>query len=221
MNLLSENLTWPLIIGGWFLFLMAFFWACKTAPWHKVNGDREAQHVWLGATVLVFFLWQLSASLGDGPTFHFLMVTLLTLMFGAQFALLSMSLALLGVTVESGLGGLSFGLNALLMGGIPIAITVAILKLSKTYLELNFFVYIFLNAFFASVVGVVVSLGLGGWVLWMTEAYTFEVLQQSFIPFIPLISTPEGFLNGFLIAGLLIFKPEWVSTFNGRVFIKK
>jgi len=64
----------------------------------------------------VFLLWQLSASLGGGLTFHFLMMTLLTLMFGAQFALLSMSLALLGVTFEGGLGWLSFGFKRTING---------------------------------------------------------------------------------------------------------
>ncbi len=221
MNLLAENLTLPFIVGGWLAFILSFIWAFRYAPWHKINGDRGAQNVLLAATVVVFLLWQLSASLGGGLTFHFLMMTLLTLMFGGQFALLAMSLALLGVTFESDLGWLSFGLNALLMGLIPIGITMALLKFSKAYLELNFFVYVFFNAFFAGAVGVVVSLGLGAWVLWVTETYTLAVLKQSFIPFIPLMSTPEGFLNGFLIAGLLIFKPEWVSTFDGSVFIKK
>ena len=221
MNLLAESLTLPFVVGGWLAFLLSFIWAFKSAPWHKVNGDRGAQNVLLGAAVLVFLLWQLSASLGGGLTFHFLMMTLLTLMFGGQFTVIAMSLALLGVTFESNLGWFSFGLNALLMGLIPIGITMALLSFSKKYLELNFFVYVFFNAFFASALGVVVSLGLGAWVLWVTETYTLEVLKQSFIPFIPLMSTPEGFLNGFLIAGLLIFKPEWVSTFDGHVFVKK
>ncbi len=221
MNLLAESLTLPFVVGGWLAFLLSFIWAFKSAPWHKVNGDRGAQNVLLGAAVLVFLLWQLSASLGGGLTFHFLMMTLLTLMFGGQFAVIAMSLALLGVTFESNLGWFSFGLNALLMGLIPIGITMALLKFSKAYLELNFFVYVLFNAFFASAVGVVVSLGLGAWVLWITDTYTLEVLKQSFIPFIPLMSMPEGFLNGLLMAGLLIFKPEWVSTFDGHVFVKK
>ena len=218
MNLMAESLTLPFIVGGWLGCLLGLIWAFKTAPWHKVNGDKGAQHVLLGATLLVFLLWQLSASLGGGLTFHFLMMTLLTLMFGAQFALMAMALALLGVTLESGLGVLSFGLNAVLMGFVPVMITMAMLRFSKAYLELNFFVFVFFNAFFAGSVSVVVSLGLGAWVMWITEAYSLAVLKQSFIPLIPLMSMPEGFLNGFLIAGLLIFKPEWVSSFNGRVF---
>lgn len=221
MNLATESLTLPFIVGGWLLFMFSFMWAIKTAPWHKVNGDKGAQHVLLGSALLVFLLWQLSASLGGGLTFHFLMMTLLTLMFGTQFALIAMTLALTGVVFESGLGWQSFGLNAVLMGLVPIAITALLLRFSKAYLELNFFVFILLNAFFAGAVGVVASLGLGAWVMWVTEAHTLDVLKQSFIPFIPLMAMPEGFLNGFLMAGLLIFKPDWVSAFDGRVFSNK
>jgi len=221
MDLLSESLTLPFIVGGWLLFMASLIWAFKTAPWHKIDGDRSAQHVLLGATFLVFLLWQLSASLGNGITFHFLMMTLLTLMFGARFTIIGMAFVLLGVAFESGLGWLSFGLNAVLMGLIPIVITALMLMFSKAYLELNFFVYVFFNAFLAGTVGVAVSLGLGAWVMWTTEAYTLTVLEQTFIPFIPLMSVPEGFMNGFLIAALLVFKPEWVSSFDGRVFVKK
>lgn len=221
MNLFEESLTLPFIVAGWLLFIASFIWAFKTAPWHKVEGDRGAQNVLWAAALLVFLLWQLSASIGAGLTFHFLMMTMLTLMFGPQFALIGMALALVGVTFESGLGWLAFGLNAVLMGLIPIMITSLMLRFSRAYLELNFFVYIFFNAFFAGAVGVVVSLSLGAWVMWVTEAHALETLKQSFIPFIPLMATPEGFLNGLLMTAVVFLKPHWVSSFNGEFFIKR
>ena len=221
MNLLAESLTFPFIVFGWLLSVMTLVWAFKTAPWFKVIGDKGAQNILLAMALLVFLLWQFSASLGGGMTFHFLLATMLTLMFGAQFAFLGMALALLGVTFESGLGWQSFGLNAVLMGLVPVVITSGMLRFSKAYLELNFFVYIFFNAFLAGAIGVVVSLSLGAWVMWVTEAHSFETLKQSFIPYIPLMSTPEGFLNGLLMTAVLFLKPEWVSSFNGSAFISK
>ena len=216
MNLFAENLTLPFIVAGWLLFLGVLFWALKTAPWHKVNGDKGAQHVLLAAVVVVFFTWQLSASLGGGLTFHFLLMTILTLMFSPQFALIGMALSLVGVTFESELGWLSFGLNAVIMGVLPIMITALMLSLSQRFLENNFFVYVFFNAFLAAAIGVVLSLSLGAWVLWVSEVHTLEVLKQTFIPFIPLMAMPEGFVNGMLMAALVLLKPQWVSSFHDR-----
>ncbi len=162
MNLSTDNLTLPFIVAGWLLFLGSLFWAFKTAPWHKIESDKGAQHVLLAAVVVVLFVWQISASLGDGLTFHFLLMTVLTLMFSPQFALLGMSLALIGVTFETNLEWLSFGLNGVVMGLLPIMITSLMLKASSRFLEKNFFVYLLFNAFLAAAIGVVVSLSVGG-----------------------------------------------------------
>ncbi|NPA72968.1 MAG: hypothetical protein GXO35_09090 [Gammaproteobacteria bacterium] len=214
MNLSEENITLAFLVIGWLLFAPMFIWSVMTAPWHKVAGDSGAQHVLLAATAVVFFTWQLAAGLGSGISFHFLLMTLATLMFGVRFTVLAMTLALLGVTFESDLGWSVFGLNALLMGLLPIVITHLLLLFSRRYLEPNFFVYVFFNAFLAGAVGVVASLGLGAWVMWVSESQTLATLKEVFIPFIPLMSTPEGFLNGMLIAVLILFKPNWVSSFK-------
>lgn len=221
MNLFAEGLGLPFIVAGWLIFIATLIWAFKTAPWDKVNGDKGAQNVLLGAALVVFLIWQLSASLGNGITFHFLLMTLLTLMFGAQFAIVGMALALVGVVFESGLGWLSFGLNAVLMGLVPIMITSLMLRFSKAYLELNFFVYILFNAFLASAIGVVASLSLGAWVMWVNEVHTLKMLEQSFIVYIPLMATPEGFINALLMTAILFLKPRWVSSFDGEHFIKR
>lgn len=217
MNLLQESLSLPLIVAGWLLYIVVVMWAFKTAPWHKINGDSAAQNVLLGATVAVFFLWQFAASLGGGITFHFLFMTVLTLMFAPQFAVLGMSLVMIGVTFNEQLGWWGFGLNAVLMGVVPIVITSLMLRFANHYLEANFFVYVFFNAFLAASMSALVVLSLGGWVLWVSDAYTLAFLKQSFIPFIPLMAMPEGLVNGFVMAWLLLFKPQWVSSFQGKV----
>ncbi|MEA3404217.1 MAG: energy-coupling factor ABC transporter permease, partial [Pseudomonadota bacterium] len=123
MNLAADGLGLPWLVGSLLIWAGLLIWAFKTAPWYKVQDDKGAQHVLLAATVIVLLIWQFGASLGEGITFHFLMMTTVTLMFGPQFALMAMSLAILGVTFESGLGFLSVGINAVLMGVIPIFIT--------------------------------------------------------------------------------------------------
>lgn len=220
MNLLADTLTLPFIVAGWLLFLGTLFWAFKTAPWHKIEGDKGAQNVLLAAVVVVFFVWQISASLGEGLTFHFLLMTTLTLMFSPQFALIGMSLALMGITFEAGLGWLSFGLNGIVMGVLPIIITALMLKVANRFLEKNFFVYLFFNAFLAAAIGGVVALSVGGWILWVSEAHSLDVLQQTYLPFILLMAVPEGFVNGLVIMAMILLKPQWVSSFRDQSYFK-
>lgn len=220
MNLIADDLGLSTIVGGWLFLIAALIWALKTAPWHKIDGDHGAQHVFLAMTVIIFLVWQFSASLENGLSFHFLFMTLLTLMFAPQFAVMSMLLALIGVTFQSDLGWLSLGINALVMGLLPIAITWLMYKLGARFLEANFFVYVFYNGFLSAAVGVVASLGLGTLILLANEVYTYETLKQSFIPFIPLMATPEGFVNGMILAALVILKPNWLSSFHDENYIK-
>ncbi len=216
MNLSADGLGLPWLVGSLFIWAGLMVWAFRTAPWYKVQDDKGAQHVLLGAAVVVLLVWQFGASLGGGITFHFLLMTTVTLMFGPQFALMAMSLALIGVTFESGLGALSFGINAVLMGVVPIFITWWMARWAFYKLDRNIFVFIFFNAFLSAAIGVVTSLGLAAVVLYAADVYTAEVLKQSFVPFIPLMATPEGFLNGMLMTAFILFKPHWVTSFSDR-----
>ncbi len=220
MNLVAESLGLPTIVIGWILLLAGVIWSLKTAPWCKIEGDKGAQHVLLAFVVIVFFIWQFSASIDDGISFHFLLMTLLTLMFAPQFAILGMVLALIGVTFQSDLGWLSLGINATVIGLIPIAITWGLYKLGARFLEANFFVYIFYNGFFSAAVGVVVALMAGAGVMLINDVHSYEVLNQSFLPYIPLMATPEGFVNGMVLAALIVLKPGWISTFHDSTYLK-
>jgi len=191
-----------------------------TAPWGKIKHDKGAQHVFLGATVIVFFVWQFGASLGNGITFHFLMMTLMTMMFTAQFAVLGMLLALVGVTIHSGLGWEGIGVNAVIMGLVPIGITWVLYKVGARFLEANFFVYVMYNGFFSAALGVVIALLVGAGVLYVNEVYTYDELKQVYLPFIPLMATPEGFVNGMILMALIVLKPNWISTFHDENYLK-
>ena len=219
MNLISESLGLTTIVGGWLLFALVIIWTLKTAPWHKIDSDKGAQHVLLAASVIVFLVWQFGASLDNGITFHFLLMALSTMMFGPQFAILGMLLALVGVTFQADLGWLGLGVNAVLMGVVPITVTWLMYKLGAKFLAANFFVYIFYNGFFSAAVGVVISLSLAAVVLSVNDVYSYQVLEQSFIVYIPLMATPEGFVNGMILAALVVLKPHWIATFHDSTYI--
>jgi uncharacterized membrane protein len=220
MNLPDGLLGWEWALMGGMAWLWAAIWAVKTAPWYKVKGNRSAQHIWFATAVVVMLVWSLSATIGGGFNFHFLLMTVVTLMFGPQFAFLAMSLALIGVTFYTDAGWMMYGLNAVLMGWVSIFVTWWVYKLAYRYLDRNFFVYVFLNGFLAAGVGAVLMMVLSALLMGVSGAYTHEELAYNFLPFIPLIAAPEAFLNGFILAGLVIMKPEWVSTFSDHDYLK-
>ncbi|MGE4500418.1 MAG: energy-coupling factor ABC transporter permease [Hydrogenovibrio sp.] len=218
MNLQDAGLAWGWLAGGGLLCAAALFWAVRTAPWFKIQ-DKEAQHVFLGMTVIVLLLWNSGASLGGGITFHLLLAALTTLMFGAQFAILCMSVALLGVTILGNAGWMAYGLNMVMMGVVPILIVWWIAILAYKYLDRNFFVFVLLNGFFAAGISSVVSLLVAAAVMGFSGVQSLETLERSFIPYIPLMAIPEGFVNGMLILALVLMKPEWVSCFTDEQYL--
>jgi uncharacterized membrane protein len=220
MNLAAVGLNLPWMVGSLLIWAALLIWALRTAPWYKVNGDRGAQNVLLGAALVVFVVWQFGAQLDNGLGFHFLLMTTLTLLFGPQFALMAVSLAMAGVTFQQDLGWLAFGMNAVLMGAVPIFITWWMARWAYRFLDHNFFVFVFFNGFLSAAVGSLLSLGLVATVMYAAEVHSLSALKQSFIPYIPLLVVPEGFLNGMLMTAFVLFKPEWVSSFNDREYFK-
>lgn len=219
MNLIAETLGLPTIVFGWIVLVVSIVMAVKTAPWHKVQGDREAQNVWLGMSLVVFLVWQFSAQIDDGISFHFLLMTMMTLMFGWQFALMGAVLVLIGISFYVPTGWQAIGINGVLMALIPIGVSHIFLKLGQRYLEPNFFVYVFFNGFLAAGVAAVLALVSGGGVLLLNEVYSLAALKQIYFPFIPLMAIPEGFVNGMLMAALIVLKPEWISTFHDSTYL--
>ncbi len=220
MNLQDDGFSLVWIVGGWIGLLIALIWAVKTAPWYKIREDKSAQHVLLGASVVFFLVWNFSASIGAGLTFHFLFMTIATLMFGAPFALMTAFLATVGITLVGSAGWQVLGLNFLIMGWIPIMLSWWIAKLAYRFLDRNFFVFVLLNGFFAAAFSMFIVLMVATGVMWLSGVQAPDVLMQSFIPYIPLIIIPEGFITGMVMGALIMVKPHWISCFTDEQFLK-
>lgn len=220
MNLLDAGFSLVWLFSGWLLLLIGLLWSVKTAPWGRFKHNSGYQHVFLGATVVVFLVWSLSATIEGGLSFHFLLTSVMVVMFGPQLALFLTVFALAGVTLLGKAGLLVFGLNAVLMGLVPILMTWAIVYLAFKYLERNFFVFVFLNGFFAAALSSFTVLMLGGIVMLLSEVHTSEKLAQSFFPYIPMMAVPEGFVSGMIVGALILLKPEWVGCYSDDLYLK-
>ncbi len=205
----------------WFaniLFGLTLLVALRLAPWRKFL-DQEQVHVFLGATVALLLLWHVDTQVRPGLSFHLLGVTAITLMFGWSLAVLAVALTLFGVTLNGGGDWQGFALNALVSGVVPITLTQLMLILIRWYLPKQFFVYVLVNGFLTAGLVGAVSGYIATSLLVMSGASSFVELEETVLPFFPLMFLPEAMLNGWLLAVLVAFKPQWVYSFSDEQYL--
>jgi uncharacterized membrane protein len=213
-GLLPAGFLWSAAI----LYGLMLAIALLTAPWSKL-ADNEASHVYFAAVAVVCLLWTLHAGIAPGHNYHLLGVTSLCLMFDWQFALLAVSLALLVTTWQGPAGWEAFAINALVMGGLPVLSTRALLYASQRWLTHNFFIYIFINAFFAGAVSILLCGLAAAILLALAEGEILHRTSGNYLLFIPLLMFGEAFLNGMAMTLLVAYRPRWVSTFHDRWYL--
>jgi uncharacterized membrane protein len=217
------NLTGTLLPAAWHwpaltVFAALLLHAVYSAPW-KVLKDPSRLNAWLGSIVFLLMLWMMRAGIEPGLGFHLLGATATTLMFGPQLALVAMSLVVAGAAVAGTIEAASIPINALVMAAVPIAVSLGILRAVERWLPEHFFVYIFGVAFFGGAVAMVATGLAASGVLVAMGAYPFEYLRTDYLPWYLLMSWAEAFTTGAALTLLVVYRPQWVSTFDDARYI--
>ena len=204
------------------LFAIAYLWllyfAVRWAPWKRLGYPNQL-HVFLGSIVGLLLLWSMRAEIQPGFVWHLSGMVTLTLMFGWSLALLAGSTALLG-TMVFGLSEWSgFLPTALVFVALPASLAQLILMLARAYLPKHYFIYVFINAFFAAgLIAVLLAFSATGLLL-LAGTFTYERLSDTYLLFLPLMFFPEAVLNGWLISIMVGFKPDWVGSFRDEEYL--
>lgn len=213
-DLLPASLLWASAL----LYGLLLLGALLSAPWSKLS-DNEASNVYFAAVAVVCVLWTMHAGIAPGHNYHLLGVTSLCLMFDWQFALLAVSLVLLVTTWQGPAGWEAFGLNALVMGALPVLFTRGLLYTTQRWLTHNLFIYIFINAFFAGALSILLCGLAAASVLTLAHGDTGNPSGGDYLLFIPLLMFGEAFLNGMFMTLLVAYRPTWVSTFHDHWYL--
>lgn len=221
MNLLDTGFSLSWQIGSGLIALYLMIYALKTAPWYKVKQDVTAINILIAMSLVLLFTWQGAASLSGSTNFHFLLMGATTLMFGWQFASLAGGMALVGLGLLGKIDWNLIGLNWLLMAILPSLIVWQLAKWAYRYLDRNFFVFVLFSGFLASSMALLISLSVTTLVLLTSEQMTWDTLQHDFVRYFPMIVLPEGFLNGMIVAVLILLKPHWLSCFQDEHYLNK
>ena len=132
---------------------------------------------------------------------------------------MSNAIIILGITLISVADFQAFAMNGLLMGVIPVTISHFFWRINECFLPPNYFIYIFFAAFLAAGVSILTT----GYISYrllslLPNALIEEMLDQYLIIFIP-IMYPEAFITGAVISVFVIYKPEWIATFDDRRYL--
>lgn len=201
-------------------FVLFLLYAASKIAFKKFLEDVSGQHVYFGAMVMLFLLWGVKAGVSPGLGFHHLGATLFTLMFGWPLAIIGLSIIMLASVLLQHNELVSLGANGVLSIIIPVIISYGVLKLSQRLLPDNFFIYIFVVAFFGAGIAVAVSRLVSIMLLALVDAYPLAKLIEESLLYTPLFMFPEMFVTGMLVSIFVVYKPDWVVTFDDERYIK-
>lgn len=188
------------------------------APW-AILLQKDSSNILFAACAAIFLMWVLKVNVQSGLSIHLLGSTVLTLMFRWQVAIMANAIIVVGITLVSEANFQAFAMNALLTGVLPITISYTIWRLNEWYLPANYFVYIFIAAFLAAGLSMLAS-GFASYQLLsaLNNGLSSELLDEYLLIYIP-IMYPEAFLTGAVISIFVIYKPEWISTFDDKRYL--
>lgn len=210
----------PLWAGlAWILAIPLIVRAAWLAPWQHLS-EGAVTRVWHGGIAIAVVLWSLQATVSGHFTFHLLAMAGLTLTLGTPLALVSAAVV---VSVHCGIdGGLwkNVALVWLTLCAAPIVMIALILHLSERYLPPNLFIYIFVVAFFGTAFSMVTA---GVLALLVLIGATELPVNQTFAEFAPVLlqlGFGEAMLTGMLITIGVVYRPQWVTTFDDTRYLK-
>ena len=221
------NSFWIIIgalIYGWVLLK-----AIQSAQWWRLRNPKDIR-VLLNTTISLFFFWLMNTNFQDsellvGPALHLLGATLMAMMFGWAFAILAMSMVLVVFTIITAplFSDSLFTLpwDALTTIVLPVLLSYRLFVFVDTRLPNNFFIYIFVCTFFGAALSIASVIMASTGLHYLSGAYDIDKLTYNYIPYGLLLMFPEAFLTGMLMSIFVVYRPEWVCTFDDRRYLRK
>lgn len=221
MTLPGGLLDTPWVVLGWvgaLLLLLGGVWSLAINWPQRHWRDEQLMNPWLGSIVALAVLWQLEIRTEQGLLLHQLGSALFTLMFGPARALVGLSLVIVAVTANGHGDWSMLGPNLMANAALPIAIISLWRRSVKRWLPNHPFVFIFGNGFFGA--ALTFFLTGAGLILLVLAGSVQPIASGRFIdgwlPSVFLLSFSEAWLSGMILTLLVIFRPEWVVSFDRR-----
>ena len=196
--------------------------ALLAAPWARL-AKRPALDVFAGTLVALLAVWQMRTQVAPDLPLHLLGATVLTLIAGPWLAWLGIALvatlSLLFGIAQAPFSGHGWGLALLGGGAVPVAVSWLCARALRRFAPTHPFVYIFGNGFFGAGLAVFAG-GLATAALASFAArHDSALLLEVWLPAVLLLAFAEAWLSGMIVTLLVIYRPQWLSTFDDRRYL--
>jgi uncharacterized membrane protein len=204
-------------LAGWALALPMLAAAAWRGDWSR-GGENEPVHVFLGTLAALVALWSLRATAAD-VAFHLLGTAGLALATGLPRALVGGAVVVAATTLLRDAPWANAALVWLTLVALPAMVVTLVLKATHRWLPPNFFVYVFGAAFAGSAVALAAG-GLAGATLALAAGgRPAEAGVGDIAPVLLSLAFGEGTLTGMLVTLAVVYRPQWVATFDDRRYL--
>ncbi|MEM0910499.1 MAG: energy-coupling factor ABC transporter permease [Pseudomonadota bacterium] len=191
----------------------------KNTNFPAMLSDKQAQHRIFGAATALFVLWLFRVSIHDGMVLQFLGLTAFTLILGFRWAVITSVLVLVAITLIEGESFYDVGIIGLCGVVMPIVFSYTVYTLTFHKMPKHLFTYIFACGFFPAAVSIALKMLLMSGYYYYSDMYTWDIIYDGYVQLIWLLMFQEAFFNGMVITCLVVYKPQWLYTYNDKFYL--
>ena len=200
------------------LLAVVMLFTLRRMPWETFFVRGRVQ-LFLVAVLALLLMWGMRAQVLDGLALHFLGMAAVTLVFGWQAALLSAFLVASVLALFGVLPWSAFPLTVLLAGALPVAVAWALLRLIETRLPPHMFIYLYGVAFLGGALSVAATVLVSAALYGLFTDLAWGDIYRDYLRYMPLLVLPEAVVNGMVITGLVMVRPEWLATWSDERYL--
>ncbi|MFO1316445.1 MAG: energy-coupling factor ABC transporter permease [Burkholderiales bacterium] len=220
MDVAAVTLSPAWFAGSALAALGILAYAVRRAPWRRF-ASSEAVHVWYGTIFALVVLWSVRATIGQVVVIHLLGTAGFALAAGGPLALVGGALVAAVSALVHGTPVADVPLVFLLSVALPAGVALALLRATQRFLPPNFFVYAFAGGFLGPALGFGVAGVASATVLVLTGAGEADVVFGEYVPILLYLAFAEGTLSGMVVTLLVVYRPQWVATFDDARYLHR
>jgi len=201
------------------LFGLAF-WRAPWKGWLVDHPDR--QNVWGLSLVVTALISWLRIDAAPGLSLQLLIVTAMTLMNGWALALIANGIAIAIAGLFIGAGQWASWPNYMLFDvALPAGFITLLHRELARRLPRHFAVYFFGTVFAGSILAFLVA-GLARLAfLSALNSLPKSLIIGDYAVLLVMLGFAQGTINGMLISTAIFFRPEWVASFDSRIYFRQ
>lgn len=212
---IASRLVPPAVEAGAAILMGVLLWRAVG----RLRRERAlpSPHVLGALAVAVALLWAVKVTPVPGFTVHLTGAALAMLMLGAPAALMAVSAGALLAVAFGAIEWELVGLQALLHSALPVGVARAWLAGCERLFGANLFVYLLGVAFFGTSAAVLAASVAG---MLAAAAAGLALPRDAWVAVVPL-AYAEAFVTGGLTTLLVVYRPQWVATFDDARYLRK